>query len=315
MSHARKRRRGFTLIELLVVIAIIAILIALLLPAVQAAREAARRSSCKNNLKQLGVALHNYHDVYLMFPPSNTFTQGRIRSGGVEAWGWGTFLLPFLEQRPLFEQMDVNNRTLDQMLRTGDRSLADTPLDVFRCPSDDGPQINRDRRFNGDHVATSNYVGNHGCRCSRPRQRNRDPRGVFNVTPSPIRIRDITDGTSNTIAVGERIFNPCDAAVWVGTRNYNGCGNIGLRHHLAWVTGNNTRINSPSTRGCRLGYSSLHPGGAQFVFCDGKVRFISENIHFVNRNRCAPRGASRAANMGTFQRLINRMDGQPIGAF
>jgi len=323
MRRLSRTRRGFTLIELLVVIAIIAILIALLLPAVQQAREAARRAACKNNLKQIGVAMHNYHETYKMFPPANTFTQGRIGNGGVEAWGWGTYLLPFLEQNNLYEQMQVDTQTLDELLQVdgpnGDE-LARTVLEVYRCPSDDGPEINNARRFNNDasgngrfFAATSNYVGNHGCRWSRPRQLRRDPRGVFNVTPSPIRIRDITDGTHTTIAVGERMFQGYQAAVWVGTRNYNGNGNIGNRMHLARVAGNNTKINSPNIGAGRQSYSSRHPGGAQFLFCDGSVRFLSENIDFNPRNRCAT--GRNAVNMGTFQRLINRMDGVPVGEY
>ncbi len=311
---SKHRHRGFTLIELLVVIAIIAILIALLLPAVQQAREAARRSTCKNNLKQLGLAMHNYHETYKMFPPDNTFTRGKIGTSSIEAWGWGTYLLPFLDQAPLFKNMGVSSRTLDKMLGTSAKTYAQTSLPVFLCPSDDSQVLNLKRAFNNNfHVATSNYVANHGCRWSQPDQRNRDPMGIFNVTPNPIRLRDITDGPSNTIAIGERAYNPCKAAVWVGTRNYNGNGDIGNRHHLAVVQGSNTRINSPNAGGCRESFNSKHVGGAQFLFCDGRVQFLSENINFRNQNRCATN--ANAANMGIYQRLIHRKEGQVVGQY
>ena len=316
MLQRTKHRRGFTLIELLVVIAIIAILIALLLPAVQQAREAARRSTCKNNLKQIGLALHNYHETFGTFPPACTFTIRRPNRRNEAAWGWGTYILPHMEQGPLYNQLGVNTRTLERVVRNGSlRRLMQTQLPVYLCPSDDSSPLNNRRRFRSDRnfqAATSNYVGNHGCRWARVRQ-TRDSRGIF-ATPRShtVRIRDITDGTSNTIAVGERVFERprCRAAVWVGIHDYNNTGIRGLQMILAI---GNARINDPSTGRCRRGYSSKHAGGAQFLFCDGRVRFLSDSIHYNNRSRCATN--RNAARMGTFQRLISRMDGQPIGEY
>lgn len=328
-SRGRRPFRGFTLIELLVVIAIIAILVALLLPAVQQAREAARRSSCRNNLKQIGLALHNYHDIHRMFPIANTFTLGQAASTSQAAWGWGTYILPQLDQAPLYDNMGVSERTLEQLLNSGNSQLLELPrtnLSVYRCPSDDGPEINDRRGFTDQsptyNAATSNYVANHGCRWSgveinpgNPPFGSRDTRGLFQTPNSrPVDIAAVTDGTSNTIAVGERIFTPCRAAVWVGTRNYNGFGNVGLRMHLATVEGS-TKINTPDVPNCERGYNSRHEGGAQFLLADGSVQFLSENINFDSTNRCATRGNNSAANMGTFQRLINRQDGQPVGQF
>jgi len=288
MSHARKRRRGFTLIELLVVIAIIAILIALLLPAVQAAREAARRSSCKNNLKQLGVALHNYHDVYLMFPAGNLEYR---RMPGISdtspQWGWGVMILPFMEQKPLFEQLGVNQVRLGDIGGSRRNLAMNTILDSFICPSDDGQRVllrtPNNRHFNGSGlnltpVPKSNYVGVLGDRDGRHSgwRRQKSSRGILH-TNSNVAMRDITDGTSNTMMVGERDWK-CDAGAWIGNRNPDGNGMWGAYYTLGRA---NERIND--TRGnnnCQEGFGSRHPGGAQFTFGDGRVRFISENIDF-----------------------------------
>ncbi len=149
--HTKLVRCGFTLIELLVVIAIIAILIALLLPAVQQAREAARRTQCKNNLKQLGLALHNYHDVMKQFPPGfvDQLSSAATASGAAVAattqdgnWGWGSYTLPYIDQAPLYNLLNVGNRTLLQAANdttNGGRRGLQTPLEAFRCPSDTAP--------------------------------------------------------------------------------------------------------------------------------------------------------------------------------
>ena len=228
----RNRRRGFTLIELLVVIAIIAILVALLLPAVQQAREAARRSSCKNNLKQIGVALHNYHDTYSMLPPG--YVRQHTDDNG--NWGWGAFILPAMEQKNTFETADVAGPTsLSGAIGNGTmRAALQKGIANWRCPSDTGPELNNQRKINGQSLATSNYVasnstkslcnnytGNAGGNC------NNGANGPF-VMNRGTRFRDITDGTSNTIAVGERGWTlrssdgnlrKCNAGVIVGIRD------------------------------------------------------------------------------------------------
>ncbi len=134
-NRHRKRTRGFTLIELLVVIAIIAILIALLLPAVQQAREAARRSSCKNNLKQIGLALHDYHDAYASFPPAHV-----VDEKGTPLYSWRVLLLPYLEQKALYSEWDAT-QAWDS---PANRRLSDTVLSVYTCPNstDAGPYTN-----------------------------------------------------------------------------------------------------------------------------------------------------------------------------
>src|SRR5687768_5426071 len=129
--------RGFTLVELLVVIAIIGVLVALLLPAVQATREAARRSSCSNNLKQIGLGLHNYHDVILSFPSG--YIDSPVASR--EQWGWAALMLPYIEQGPLHDKLGVSRGTLDQQLVVNGAvvvAAAESPLKVFMCPSDSG---------------------------------------------------------------------------------------------------------------------------------------------------------------------------------
>jgi prepilin-type N-terminal cleavage/methylation domain-containing protein/prepilin-type processing-associated H-X9-DG protein len=315
------RSRGFTLIELLVVIAIIAILIALLLPAVQQAREAARRSQCKNNLKQIGLALHNYHEQFRTFPPGN-IDDG---TGDREAWAWGAFLLPLLDQASLYNQLDVTGRRLTDMLTGPDRSLSQTPLDVFRCPSDitkeTDESIPTNRHFDGCatgsgcgsaddtssfFVSTSNYIGVYGTDPS-----NNDPLNdgvLFNN--SRILFKHIKDGSSNTFAVGERDYE-CGAGAWIGARNPPGADAWGRHHNQGRV---NVRMNDTTTHNgswckghpsgdgichmCDEGFGSPHEGGAHFVMCDGAVRFISENINFT-----------------LYQNLGKRNDGNVIGDF
>jgi prepilin-type N-terminal cleavage/methylation domain-containing protein len=329
MKVSARARRGFTLIELLVVIAIIAILIALLLPAVQQAREAARRSTCKNNLHNIGLALHNYHETFGIFPMGGFDYKNNANH---EGWGWGAYILPQMEQGPLFNKMGVNRRRLKQMLDVSGangRQLAQTRLSAFVCPSDpdsnsglmDGGRMNggSGRHFNGDssvnnnfRVAKSNYVG--VCGYFDVDWEKND--GVLFMN-SPIRIRDITDGTSNTFAVGER-DRRCAHGAWVGNRNATGGGPQGADYTLGKVSRPLNESSNASHR-CVEGFSSAHVGGGHFLFCDGKVAFISDNINFRNvRNGNAngrAHNAGEAARLGTYQRLGIRNDGQVLGDY
>ena len=324
MSSRRHSVRGFTLIELLVVIAISAILIALLLPAVQQAREAARRTQCRNNLKQIGLALHNYHDQFRTLPPGTVITAAErlcpnfpIHCATDEAaYGWATYLLPSLDQGPLFNQLNVNSLELDQLLRQPAlRPLVQNVIPAFRCPTDAAEDLNRQRVFSNTaygstQAATSNYVGIEGTiwRHSQNVLNGKyDPRGVL-YPSSKIRFESITDGTSNTVVVGERAWVDL-AAVWIGTRNYQGTGGVGLPMILG-VT--ETKLNevSANTQG---GFSSLHEGGAHFVFADGHVSFVSENIQYDQTGSDLALRDPGLAAMGIYQRLARRDDGQPLG--
>lgn len=339
MSLRWNHRRGFTLVELLVVIAIIGVLIALLLPAVQQAREAARRMQCSNNLKQFGIALHNYHDTYRTFPPGYLLQDlngsNLAYNGTGSSWGWGAQLLPFIEQNALADSLSVGSQSLTNALDTPALvTLMKQPVQAFLCPSDTAPNPNTGhqlKKSSGDEpVATSNYIGNNtshkwhsGGRLTgyntgeqggwSPPGATHAPTGIF-WRNSKIGMRDITDGTSNTIAIGERSWrlnNPaggqfvCDAGIAIGTAHNN--EQLTIRHVLG---GGAVRINFANNE-CKYGFSSRHPGGAMFVLCDGSVRFIAETIDHTP----AASGSSGSFNNSTFEKLLGRNDGQPIGSF
>lgn len=299
-SFCKSHRRAFTLIELLVVIAIIAILVALLLPAVQQAREAARRSQCKNNLKQLGVALHNYHGVHQTFPP------GHIRppwgqAADRECWGWAVFILPDLDQGPLYQNLEVDEYTLEDTLAGNNpsvdpRDALQTRISVFLCPSDSNEGLVDPSRHFGGGVGTnagglgnfrpsiSNYMGSRGTR-DQPQQTN-DTHGMFFFNSS-VSFKDVRDGTSATFLLGERTTTVCNSGTWIGVRNPRGSGERGIWYNIGHTR---TLINSPDPpnswkgdNGCGESFASDHVGGAHFAMVDGSVRFINENIDFSDQ--------------------------------
>ncbi|MEJ7591262.1 MAG: DUF1559 domain-containing protein [Planctomycetaceae bacterium] len=344
-SGSRSRRPlGFTLIELLVVIAIIAILIALLLPAVQQAREAARRTQCKNNLKQIGLAMHNYHDIFNTFPPAYiTRFPNTVVSGEPGLYSWGAFILPQVEQANLYATLNVGNVLLDQNLATAAGLAAlQTPQPNFRCPSDTGPSLNnfkstlagapnwynRNATSTGTNeipIATSNYVMVAGTGFSTtppatPGTTTTPPLGV-GFSNSKINFRDITDGTSNTLLVGERAWKYGQvmggAATAIGFSasvnvqdNSNGVKTAGLG--AIGIAYNGINWSSTNADHQPRGFSSVHVGGAQFALCDGSVRFISENIDYTATN---PNVDLTLWVTSTFARLTARADGQVIGEF
>lgn len=340
-----RNTRGFTLIELLVVIAIIAILIALLLPAVQQAREAARRSTCKNNLKQIGLALHNYHDVHKKFPPGAIPlpTGNGNFVGNEEHYGWMAFILPFLDQKPLFDNLNINQVTLANTGRAiGNNSsalnAAFPALPAFQCPSDTtGPRLKagmRRNHFNGNgfpgggtfRPPTSNYIGVCGYKdVNRPSNYRTNPNTGALFNRSVIGLRDFLDGPSNTLVVGER-NERCGAGSWIGNRNPGGGGTHGADYQFGRISVPlNDPVNSGSQR-CTDGFSSNHTGGGQFLMGDGAVRFISENIDFRNitdtsigwRNHGQTNNrinSNHYSQMGVYQLLGQLQTGRPVGDF
>ena len=341
----RHRNRGFTLIELLVVIAIIAVLIALLLPAVQQAREAARRTQCKNNLKQLALGLHNYESTHGVFPPGWIAPQGFIYVGtnnsttGVDGAGgisWPALVLPFIDQSTLYNALNIGSQDIRYALDDPARLvLMQQKYPGFLCPSDPSPIVNDIRRANGfsgvtRRISTSNYVawnsGAWGYFLNDPTApTNRG--GMFTMNSST-RFRDVTDGTSNTLMLGERQYKPfqsgacsinCGGAVifaneWnniyansernpvYGDSNTLGMGEGGIN---SIFTGNPTAPGNNCNAICGRGAASYHIGGAQFAMADGSVRFISENIFWL---------PDQPLN-STFELLGAMADGQAVGDF
>ena len=316
-------RRGFTLIELLVVITIIVVLIALLLPAVQSAREAGRRAQCANNLKQIGLALHGYHDVWQTFPPAylaQPLTGLELGAG----WGWGTLILPYSEQRPLYDaanfdlgfgEMQVNRPDFPGGLYAN-HTVRRISISMFLCPSagGDGPI---DLGYNSADVAESpsQYIASAGWMDSSrsPIQGN----GVL-YPNSRVAIGDISDGTSASLMIGERSRNLADAAwpgVWGGysepgplctKRGWPIKSCVGLMFLLMGRTGPSSDIlsgnipggNTPNYPGAGAdGFWSRHPGGCEFLLCDGSVRFVKETL--------APQ---------VFQALASRAGSEVVGA-
>ncbi len=331
------RLRGFTLIELLVVIAIIAVLIALLLPAVQQARESARRTQCRNNLKQLGLAMHNYHDTHNILPKAHSHVVG----GG--EWDWRghsahTMLLPYIDQAPLHSRYNFN------LWAEGNNDAnANVRVSAFLCPSDSKVNANvpgNNYMFcKGANVGHTNDIGG-----GLPIQAQN---GLFNFQRA-VAFSDVTDGTSNVMAASETIIglsgnatdllvhfhgttavpagfpaqNPTQAQVdaW-GTACAAAAGATGGRWAEIgwwWHRGDGSQTNFctlllPNSRypncsahcnGCALdgahmlGARSRHAGGVQVLLCDGAVRFVSDNVDYL-----------------TWQRLGNRQDGNTLGEF
>ena len=290
------KKRGFTFVEVLVVVGLIAVSMALMLPAMQRSRQDARRAQCKNNLKQLGLALHNYHDTFMVFPPGWV---SREEAPGVGARiGWQTCILPFVDQAPLYNQIDFNKPPHEADGKPRQAFLTFLPL--YRCPVDPAPDLNTLR----GGYATSNYSGNYGD-VPPPRLRPlglgdfwpgavdapMKSRGIF-ARNSSVGLRDITDGTSNTLLVDERGF-ASGAGIWVGVTDN--------AHEDDTLTdcSHRSRLNAGWSS-----YSSRHGGGVHMLLCDGAVRFVGEAIE-----------SKPAPELGAFQKLGCKNDGQVIGEF
>ncbi|MCA9179250.1 MAG: DUF1559 domain-containing protein [Planctomycetales bacterium] len=300
----RSRIRGFTLVELLVVIAIIGVLVALLLPAVQAAREAARRMSCSNNVKQLALACQNYHDNHKKFP-LNYATWGTVVPQNGKSVSWITSILPFIEQQPLYDQVDfaygVSN---DPRPAPNNATVAATSLEALHCPSDSGHEgtlsgraniggtwgVNNYKGCAGSNWAWGNFQVTSGPFVFTPYGDNSNGLDVGNGvlfrnngprTPIQATMASVKDGTSNTFIVGECVPNWCTHTWWFWPNGSTATAAVPLN---APAQCTNTGRRDADLFNCRgdwpnnYSFMSRHPAGAMFGLVDGSVRFVSETV-------------------------------------
>jgi prepilin-type N-terminal cleavage/methylation domain-containing protein/prepilin-type processing-associated H-X9-DG protein len=303
MMGRNRLGRGFTIIELIVTMAVIGILIALILPAVQHARESARRTRCVNNLKQIGLALQQYHDTHSVFPIG--VFGGATKESGVseDGYGWGLMLLPFLDRSPLYDLIDPHlPGGAFAAYAGGVAPGGDTLLPVFRCPSSTlgrhsiDSELGKPTDYPG--YATSDYKGNNGT--DKPAVdgvKNLDGfDGMFfrlrdhveNGLPA-INLKEVPDGASSTIAIGESsYFNEGrDQPIWYGSHGEDES-----------VLAKASPDSAPNSMADDDAFFSEHPGGVMFLFADGRAQFIDENISHV-----------------TYSRLGSRHDGEPVGEY
>lgn len=298
------RRSAFTLIELLVVVAIIALLIGLLLPAVQKVRDAAARLQCQNNLKQIGIALHGYHGTYECLPPGYTSRVATVNGDGLgPGWGWAAYLLPHVEQDPVYRQLDFTRDITD----TVHVSVRATSIKVYLCPADSprGPTFGVVDDAGGTlaTVAFANYVG---------------VGGTYEVTGFPdtgngvlfrnsrVRFTGITDGTSNTLFVGERSSLRSPMTTWVGgvTGSINPPLNPAYEQEgpptlVLMNTGTAADGRVPNNALDHVeDATSRHTQGVNFLLCDGSVRIIRNTI-----------------NPATWEALGTRAGGEVVGDY
>jgi len=294
-------RRGFTLIELLVVIAIIGLLVALLLPAVQQAREAARRTQCKDALKQLSLALHNYHDTHSTLPPGYTYLPNfsTTPANNGAGFGWGAMILPFVEQTAVYQQFNWNAALYD----ASNITAREHKLAVFLCPNDaisDGGFVLMGP--DPERYAMASYVANFGPPDLDDTQEQRS--GMFSRN-SKTRFGDVTDGLSNTLLLGERENGPFRKGVPHGvhiTYETNWAGSVrdwddpadDHGHMILFQTGHVPNDSFSDDRDV----SAPHVGYANFALGDGSVRAFSENMDF-----------------GIYQNLSTKAGGEVLGEF
>jgi prepilin-type N-terminal cleavage/methylation domain-containing protein/prepilin-type processing-associated H-X9-DG protein len=302
-----RRTRGFTLVELLVVIAIIGILIALLLPAVQAAREAARRMQCSNNLKQIGLAMHNYEQSNKCLPVCWSYYLG-YPNDPAKRRSWTVMLLPYLEQGAIYDKMDLSKTALDNTANDPGNPtitnlwLIQQNLEVALCPSDGKARkpLARTDAAAGIVLALTSYAGSVGDHFNDHDEGNGYPprygngsvdasttRGVISRYGYSATFAEIRDGLSNTFAAGEVVPEWCVWEDWGHQSFATTAFPINHRNHDFAQA-----ILPPTDHNNCIGFRSLHPGGAQFVFCDGSVHFISETIDILTYRALASRDGS-----------------------
>jgi prepilin-type N-terminal cleavage/methylation domain-containing protein len=333
-----RRRTGFTLVELLVVIAIIGILVALLLPAIQAAREASRRSNCQSNLRNLGVALQNYHDVHRVFPSNSPWwgpSSSDITCGGVTTKFIvkledmdGSMLLklmPYLEEGDIYDLLnfdDPDASVINQFDDPARPDLRSAYIAVLRCPSDTYPRLSEVPEESAPH-ATTNYVGSIGCQktfwrggsCTVPEGNDfgtgdadaicvhtKDKTsGIFARIDWSASIPEITDGLSKTIIMGE-VVPDCNYELirfgWWDSQVFYVGTPVPINYDSC-----NPKFNPPTcdtyfNYNTNAGFKSKHPGGANFIMADSSVHFISENIEYM-----------------LYQRLGDRREGEVVESF
>lgn len=289
---------AFTLVELLVVIAVISVLIGLLLPAVQSAREAARRMQCSNHLKQLGIALHNYHDTHHCFPSAwrgyDKLDPSKSHPYGRPGWSWAAAILPFMEQQSLRDLIDLDRSVADPE----NRIARETPISLFVCPTNSFPEKTFTLRSVSDAAvpvpspvllvsgemsedeldssfSMSNYVASFGTTSAHPPTATPPQAGDLYLSDgafyhnSELGMSAFTDGLSNTIFLGERASLRPHLSTWVGMPPGTKCATALV------VAASRSGFNNT---GVGHGFSSEHPSGAQFLLGDGSVHFVAETI-------------------------------------
>jgi prepilin-type N-terminal cleavage/methylation domain-containing protein/prepilin-type processing-associated H-X9-DG protein len=294
----RRCRRGFTLIELLVVIAIIAVLIGLLLPAVQKVREAASRTRCKNHLKQIGLALHNYHDRTGRFPPGYAANQADVDGTG-PGWGWAAFILPDLEQENLFRLIDFTQ----PLTAAGNHdAVRQTNVPFLRCPSDTRQDPIRRSEFVNPAALTTDLARGNYAACYGNTPFLDEPawvltrhlvidgisgRGMF-YRNSKTRMADVTDGLSNTFMIGERSaarsisswVGVIPGSTWHSANDDAKYGGIPTNLAASLVLGHACRDHAPSSdNGVAEDFSSAHVTGINVLFADGSVHGVNSGVN------------------------------------
>ncbi|MEI7781188.1 MAG: DUF1559 domain-containing protein [Planctomycetota bacterium] len=340
MRTCSLQNRAFTLIELLVVIAIIGLLVGLLLPAIQSARESGRRSQCSNNMKQVALALHIYHDAKKALPPSAT--DSRVDSQAREGWSWIFLTLPFIERNELYDACNTwyataANKSLNKLdAATG--ALTRAPIPQLICPTDTVAVLAPEQKWNANksdtlkssktnYVANGGYVenwcGSWGSKCALD-QNIRASTGTIRKSKG-VNFKDITDGISKTFLIGEAGGVPADPnnadlmpGIWLG----NGTNFQSYQRECVRYSAN--KLNSGASD--EPAFGSFHSGGANFALADGSVRFVSDTVNSnshtiwgydasVDATITATLSQMTSASRGVYQRLSTRADGLVVGDY